>query len=136
MATLLITDTSFLGHDTGPYHPEQPARLESVLDGLSQPMFADLQRADAQPVAQVDIARVHPGEYFDLLAAAIPAAGLKNIDADTVVSPGSAAAMTRAAGAVAQAVDAVAADRRAQCLLRGPPARATMRSPAVPWAFA
>src|SRR6185437_7523395 len=58
MTTLLITDTSFLGHDTGPYHPEQPARLESVLEGLSQSSFHGLDQREAKPVAREDVARV------------------------------------------------------------------------------
>lgn len=106
--TLLVTHLIALEHDTGPYHPESPDRLRSVLRGLDQPDFNDLVREEAPQVTPEQIARAHPGNFGDKLKAAIPTSGLRNIDADTVVSPGSGLAMLHAAGAVVRAVDAVA----------------------------
>src|SRR5947209_289762 len=100
MTTLVVSHESFLGHDTGPYHPEQPARLNSVLAGLGQDTFRDLKRAIAEPASAEQIARVHPGDYLNELLAAMPHEGLSHIDADTVISPGSQGALLRAAGAV------------------------------------
>jgi acetoin utilization deacetylase AcuC-like enzyme len=122
MTTLLVSHTSFLGHDTGPHHPESPARLKSVLAGLDQAAFAGLARAEARPATAQEVELAHPGHYMDHLLAAIPAQGLAQLDGDTVVSPGSGDAMARAAGAVIQAVDAVARKEAANafCAVRPP----------------
>ena len=120
MTTLFITHDSFLGHDTGEYHPEQPARLTSVVKGLDQ--VSGLERAEAVTAEAADIARVHTDGYLDAVLAAVPHEGRRHLDADTVVSPGSGEAMLRAAGAVVQAVDAVAQGRarNAFCAVRPP----------------
>jgi acetoin utilization deacetylase AcuC-like enzyme len=122
MTTLLVTHESFIGHDTGPYHPEQPARLTHVLAGLGQDTFRDLKRLPAEPASPEAIARAHPGNYLARVLAAIPTDGLGQLDADTIVSPGSADAILRAAGAVVQAVDAVARGEadNAFCAVRPP----------------
>ncbi len=122
MTTLLVSHTRFLDHDTGPHHPESPARLRSVLAGLDESVFANLIRAEALPATAEQVERAHPGHYMDHLQAAIPDSGLSHLDGDTVVSPGSGEAMTRAAGAVIQAVDAVARKdvANAFCAVRPP----------------
>ena len=53
---------------------------------------------------------------------AMPREGLRHLDGDTVVSPGSPEAMLRAAGAVVRAVNAVAAGEanNAFCAVRPP----------------
>ena len=122
MPTLLVSHDSFFSHDTGPHHPESPARLKSVLDGLSQSTFASLIRAPARLASTEEVGRAHPDHYLDHLREAIPEDGLIHLDGDTVVSPGSSEAMARAAGAVAQAVDAVAGKQasNAFCAVRPP----------------
>jgi acetoin utilization deacetylase AcuC-like enzyme len=109
MTTLLYTHQSCLEHDPGQYHPETPARLKAVLDALSAPGFAALERREAPEAALDDLIRVHPRRFVDRLLAAVPQAGHVGIDADTVMSPQSGAAALHAAGAVAAAVDAVIA---------------------------
>ncbi|MBL8643470.1 MAG: histone deacetylase family protein [Rhodospirillaceae bacterium] len=106
--TLVVTHLSALEHDTGPYHPESPDRLRSVLKALEQSDFKDTARENAPEATLEQIARAHPGEFGARLTKAMPASGLKHLDPDTVVSPGSGEAMLRAAGAVVRAVDAVA----------------------------
>ena len=131
MTTLLVSHTSFLDHDTGPHHPESPARLKSVLKGLDEAAFAGLIRAEARRATADEVARAHPGHYLDHLEAAIPTEGLSHIDGDTVVSPGSGEAMARAAGAVIQAVDAVARKEAANafCAVRPPGHHAESEQP-------
>jgi acetoin utilization deacetylase AcuC-like enzyme len=107
MTTLLYTHPSCLEHDPGQYHPETPARLKAVLDALSTPEFAGLQRREAPEAALDDLTRVHPQLFVERLLAAVPTAGHVGIDADTVMSPQSGTAALHAAGAVAAAVDAV-----------------------------
>ena len=122
MTTLYLTHESFVEHDTGPYHPESPDRIRSVARALEQSVFSGLKREEAPRASAQDIVRAHPGAYLDSLLKAIPEDGLRNIDADTVISPGSGEAMLRAAGAVVRAVDAVAAGEasRAFCAVRPP----------------
>ncbi len=122
MATLLLSHESYLTHDTGSHHPECPERLNSVLKGLDQSVFGGLTRESAPCASQTDIGRAHPGAYLSRILAAVPAEGLRQLDGDTVISPGSGEAMLRAAGAVVRAVDAVAAGEadNAFCAVRPP----------------
>jgi acetoin utilization deacetylase AcuC-like enzyme len=122
MTTLLYTHPSCLEHDPGQYHPETPARLKAVLEGLSAPEFAALERREAPQAALDDLIRVHPRRFVERLLAAVPTAGHVGIDADTVMSPQSGEAALRAAGAVAAAVDAVIAGEvdNAVCAVRPP----------------
>ena len=122
MTTLLCTHPSCLEHDPGQYHPETPARLKAVLEGLSAPEFAALERREAPQAALDDLIRVHPRRFVERLLAAVPTAGHVGIDADTVMSPQSGEAALRAAGAVAAAVDAVIAGEvdNAFCAVRPP----------------
>src|SRR3984957_16709335 len=122
MTTLLYTHPSCLEHDPGQYHPETPARLKAVLDALSAPEFAALDRREAPAAALDDLTRVHPRRFVERLLAAVPEAGHVGIDADTVMSPQSGAAALHAAGAVAAAGDAVVAGEadNAFCAVRPP----------------
>ncbi|BBK38902.1 acetoin utilization protein [Allostella sp. ATCC 35155] len=122
MTTRLYTHPACIAHDTGPYHPERPARLQAVLEALEAPEFAALERHEAPEVEMDDLRRVHPQAHIDAVLAAIPAEGRRNIDPDTVVSLGSREAALRAAGAVTAAVDAVMAGAAANafCAVRPP----------------
>lgn len=122
MSTLLYTHPSSLDHDTGPGHPESPARLRAVLDTLQGPDFARLVAREARRGSVWDIKRVHTDDYIQQVFAAIPDTGLASLDADTVVSPGSGEAALFAVGGVCQAVDAVLGGEAdtAFCALRPP----------------
>ena len=93
-----------------------------MLDALSAPEFAALDRREAPAAALDDLTRVHPRRFVERLLAAVPEAGHVGIDADTVMSPQSGAAALHAAGAVAAAVDAVVAGEAdsAFCAVRPP----------------
>jgi acetoin utilization deacetylase AcuC-like enzyme len=122
MTTLLYTHESCIAHDPGPHHPESPARLRAVLEALSAPEFAGLDRREAPEAAIDDIARVHPRRLVESLLAQMPKEGYAAIDADTILCPESGKAALRAAGAVVAAVDAVIAGEaeRAFCAVRPP----------------
>ena len=108
IATALITHPACLGHDPGDYHPESPDRLRAVLRALEQESFADLLR-EAAPRATVEqLALAHPKDYVEAILAIVPDAGeTVALDADTVMSAGSAEAALRAAGGAIAGVDAV-----------------------------
>ncbi|MSO98262.1 MAG: histone deacetylase family protein [Rhodospirillaceae bacterium] len=120
--TLIVTHDSGLMHDTGPHHPESPDRLRSVQNALKQDVFKTLPR-EVAPVASVEqMARPHSEAFVKQILAAIPEKGLRHLDPDTAVSPGSGQAMIHASGAVVRAVEAVAKGeaRNAFCAVRPP----------------
>ncbi len=127
----VLTHPACLDHDTGPGHPESPARLAAVLQALDDARFASVDRIAAPLATRDQLGRAHePGVLSGVLDHA-PASGLQRIDADTVMSPGSREAALRAAGAVCAAVDAVMAGtaRRVFCAVRPPGHHATPTTP-------
>ncbi len=130
MSTLVFTHPDCLAHDTGPGHPERPARLAAVLRGLEGIGDPRLAFVEAPLAAEADLAAVHAPEAVARVLGAIPAGdGYGFVDHETVVSPGSRAAALRAAGAALAAVDAVMAGaaRNAFCAVR-PPGHHAMRA--------
>ncbi|MEX0759257.1 MAG: histone deacetylase family protein, partial [Tistlia sp.] len=73
MSTLLFTHPACLQHDPGRFHPEAPARLAAVLDALSAPGFAGLERREAPAATREQLERVHPADYVDFVLSSIPA---------------------------------------------------------------
>ena len=130
MTVAFYTHAEMLGHAPPERHVESPARLRSVVGALEDSDL-DLDRREA-PLAQApDLALVHPAGYLEALAAAAPERGYRPLDPDTWLSPGSIRAASRAAGAVAAAVRAVAAGEasRAFCAVRPPGHHAGAETP-------
>ncbi|MDE1173329.1 MAG: histone deacetylase family protein [Parvibaculaceae bacterium] len=122
MDTLLVSHPSCLEHEVPPGHPECPDRLRAVLGALEAEEFALLARVDA-PRAEIEqLERVHARAHIDTILLSAPETGFRRLDADTALSPGSAEAALRAAGAVVYAVDEVMAGRarNAFCAIRPP----------------
>jgi len=108
MSVALITHPACLGHDTGPWHPECADRLRSVLRALETEEFFPLLREMAPEATEEQLARVHPIAYITEMLAIRPEEGQHvQLDADTLMSAGSAEAALRAAGGAVMAVDAV-----------------------------
>lgn len=107
-------------HDPGPGHPECPARLEAVTHAL-RAAFATIEWREASAASRDALLRVHSHELVARLLDQ-PVAAPERLDDDTVLSPGSAEASRRAAGAAIAAVDAVIAGdtRNAFCAIRPP----------------
>ncbi len=110
----LYTHPACLQHDPGPGHPESPARLHAVLAALDRDRFAALDRIEAPRASIEALERVHDATYVARILASAPGEGRARLDEDTLMSPASAEAALRAAGAVVAAVDAVL-DERASC---------------------
>jgi acetoin utilization deacetylase AcuC-like enzyme len=127
MRTAIYTHAACLAHDTGPGHPESSARLAAVLEALDDPRFSEFERIEAPAATREQLARVHTRELIDAVLDAPIATGWRRLDPDTVMSPASAEAALRAAGAVCAAVDAVVAGthRSAFCAVRPPGHHAT-----------
>ncbi|WP_281981230.1 histone deacetylase family protein [Thalassorhabdomicrobium marinisediminis] len=104
MATALITHRACYDHVTPPGHPEQVARLDSVLGALTG---MDLVTIDAPMAAEDDLLRAHPKAHVDAIRATAPKDGWRSLDADTHMSVGTLEAAYRAAGGVVKGVDLV-----------------------------
>jgi acetoin utilization deacetylase AcuC-like enzyme len=128
MTTLLIAHPSFVGHDTGPGHPERPDRMRAIDRVLGHESFNSLTRAEAplRDDADAAILLAHPAQH---LAAMVRARDLAkseslHVDGDTVMSPGSWEAVMRAIGAGLLAVDKVMDEtsgvKNAFCQVRPP----------------
>ncbi|QTL03046.1 histone deacetylase family protein [Aquabacter sp. L1I39] len=109
MSTLLITHPAGLLHATPPGHPERADRLRALDRIFEQEKFATLLRESAPLGERDDVIRVHPADFVDAMAEAIPTEGVVRIDSDTVLSPGSWEAVMRAVGGACYAVDEVVA---------------------------
>lgn len=122
MTTNLYVNPAFLEHQTGPHHPESPARLVAVEAALDGHGFQALERIVAPPASDALLLLMHPRAQIDRVLTSEPVHGLVNLDADTVMSPGSGNAALCAVGAVCAAVDAVVAGqaRNAFCAVRPP----------------
>lgn len=107
MSVTLFTHPDMIEHRPGEGHPERPARLASVLAALKDAGLDGDTRAATEASVE-DLIRVHPQAHVDRILAAAPAQGMAALDADTVLSPGSVRAARLAAGAVLDAVRAVA----------------------------
>ncbi len=122
MRVLFYDHDSALEHRTGTGHPERPERLQAILELLARRPLAGLERREPPPATAEQIGRAHPPAYLEQVLARIPKEGLRHLDPDTVVSPGSREAALRAAGAAVAAVDAVLGGEasRAFCCMRPP----------------
>ena len=127
MTVALFTHPDMLDHRPGAGHPERPERLAAVLGGLEAEIGLDLDRREATEASVEDLERVHPAAFVKRLIDASPQTGVRSLDADTTLSPGSIRAARLAAGAVTQAVRAVANGEtdRAFCAVRPPGHHAT-----------
>ncbi|HEX5124274.1 MAG TPA: histone deacetylase family protein [Rhodanobacteraceae bacterium] len=131
MSLAIYTHQACLAHDTGPGHPESSARLAAVLEALDDARFASIARIEAPAATREQLARVHTADLIDAVLDEPVASGWRRLDPDTVMSPASAEAALRAAGAVCAAVDAAmsGAQPRAFCAVRPPGHHATHDTP-------
>jgi acetoin utilization deacetylase AcuC-like enzyme len=131
MTTTIYTHAACIAHDTGPGHPESSSRLVAVLEALDDAKFSTLSRVEAPRATREQLARVHSRAHIDAILDADVVDGWHRLDPDTVMSPDSAEAALRAAGAVCAAIDAALADpsSRAFCAVRPPGHHATPDTP-------
>ncbi len=126
MTTLLYSHPSSIQHDPGPGHPESPARIRAILALFEREErkggLVGVHHEEAPRATRAQLERAHSSRYVDAILAAEPTSGYRRLDPDTAMSPGSAEAALRGAGAACAAVGAVVAGkaRNAFCALRPP----------------
>jgi acetoin utilization deacetylase AcuC-like enzyme len=121
----VYTHPACLLHDPGDGHAERPARLVAVTTALRE-QVPGLDWREAPRASREQLARVHASSLLEQVLDS-PVDDYLRLDPDTVMSPGSAQAALRAAGAGVAAVDAVLGGetRMAFCAVRPPGHHAT-----------
>lgn len=121
--TALAYHPYFMEHDSGPGHPERPARLEAIMEQLEQSGTAGrCVRLTPEEAPVEAIERIHAHEHVDHIASLSRLGRLVAETPDTLVSPATYRAARLAAGAMLGAVDAVMSGRaeNAFCPVRPP----------------
>lgn len=128
MTIAVHTHEDCLGHDPGAHHPENPRRLQVVLEALrASPLAMTLAPREAVLGTDEQILLAHTPEHLRLVRETAPAEGRAALDGDTIMSPGSLDAALRAVGAACAAVDELVNGEvnRAFCATRPPGHHAT-----------
>lgn len=122
---LISVDERFERHDPGSGHPERPARLVAVAEGLERVglLHDAAAHLPARPASRHELERVHAATYLDAIEA-MSRDGGGRLDADTTLNGASWDAAVLAAGAGLAAVDALRSPsvraRSAFCAVRPP----------------
>ena len=108
MPTAIIHHPVFAQHDTGPGHPESPARYEVVMKALraDTELWSRLLEVEAREAPRGDVQACHAPQHFKNVERVVRE-GTAYLDSDTVVSLHSLEAALRAAGGACRAVDAI-----------------------------
>jgi acetoin utilization deacetylase AcuC-like enzyme len=123
LKTGIVGDPAVREHNTGPGHPEQPARYSAVMDRLQFTGLLDyLTHIDPKLASVDELALVHTHPYIALAEKEVRAHHAQLSTGDTTISPGSFDAALRAAGCTLAATDAVMQGKinNAFCVVRPP----------------
>jgi len=107
LKTGLITSYSYQGHDTGPGHPEQVARVTVINENFKKFNNQNILWKKPSIITDKIIKNTHDSEYVDLVKKSFPKKGFSSLDGDTIISPGSKSATLDAAGSIIAAIDGV-----------------------------
>ena len=120
MNTAIVTSDSSDDHITGDGHPEQPKRVSAVINKLRK--RDNLLWIKSEKFDQKILKKVHGSDYIESVENSFPSNGLKFLDGDTIISPGSKKATYDAVGSIIKAVDGVETKKfkNAFCAVRPP----------------
>lgn len=137
MTIALISHSDCLLHQMGPFHPEQPARIQAIEDQLKECDFTPILKAYKAPlVKEKQLLAVHSKDHVNAIFQASPSHGLVIYGPDVYMNPYSLTAALRAAGSAILAVDLVLSGEVSQafCNVR-PPGHHAEREGAMGFCF-
>jgi acetoin utilization deacetylase AcuC-like enzyme len=123
MTTAFITHPDTLLHIMDGNHPESPARITAIKNGLiKQDVYNHLAIYESPVATDAQLAKVHSTDYIARIRALSPKAGLVRLDPDTAMGPMSLSATLHASGAAILATDLVMQGKAANafCCTRPP----------------
>ena len=106
MKTSIITSLTYQNHITGPGHPERIDRVKVINEKLKQ-LDNKIEWFQPKPFDQTIIEKVHDKKYLDNISLSFPKNGIKFLDSDTIISPGSKQATLDAVGSIIMGIDQV-----------------------------
>ena len=120
MKTAIISSKTSVNHLTGDGHPEQPKRVKAITERLkkNKNLIWDKPTTFDHNILK----KVHDKDYVNIVKKSFPSQGLKFLDGDTIISPGSKDASIDAVGSVIKAIDGVEQKKfkNAFCVVRPP----------------
>ena len=120
MKTAIISSKTSVNHLTGDGHPEQPKRVTVITERLkkNKNLIWDKPTAFDHNILK----KAHNEDYGSMGKKSFPNQGLKFLDGDTIISPGSKDATVDAVGSVIKAIDGVEQKKfkNAFCAVRPP----------------
>ncbi len=122
MKTGLITSDTYQNHNTGEGHPEKIDRVTAVIENFKKLDNTNLVWKKPSSFEQSILIKTHTKDYIKQVNLSFPQSGLKFLDGDTVVSPGSKDATKDAVGSIISAIDGVEKKefKNAFCCVRPP----------------
>ncbi len=122
MKTGLITSDTYQNHNTGEGHPEKIDRVTAVIENFKKLDNKNLVWKKPSNFEQSILIKTHTKDYIKQVNLSFPQFGLKFLDGDTVVSPGSKDATKDAVGSIISAIDGVEKKefKNAFCCVRPP----------------
>ena len=106
MKTSIITSLTYQNHITGPSHPERIDRVKVINEELKK-LDNKILWFQPKPFDQTIIEKVHDKKYLDNISLSFPKNGIKFLDRDTIISPGSKQATLDAVGSIIMGIDQV-----------------------------
>ena len=106
MKTSIITSLTYQNHITGPGHPERIDRVKVINEKLKK-LDNKIEWFQPKPFDQTIIEKVHNKKYLDNISLSFPKNGIKFLDSDTIISPGSKQATLDAVGSIIMGIDQV-----------------------------
>ena len=122
MKTGLITSDTYQNHNTGEGHPEKIDRVTALIENFKKLNNKNLIWKKPSNFEQSILIKTHTKDYIKQVNLSFPQSGLKFLDGDTVVSPGSKDATKDAVGSIISAIDGVEKKefKNAFCCVRPP----------------